>query len=401
MMKEKSTFEELLIAYLADELLAEQEERFFMLLHKEENQFLLSQYLAEDFEKGVTTGPSIRQQRLQEMEQALLARSVPPAAKIFWMQKKWVTVAASVLLIVGAGLVHWLISNQYVQHPNSTDTWVEAPTHNRAVLELENGEKVFLDGSEKGMIHQSDQIQLVKLADGKVSYQQVEGTRMDEQAMHHLRNPKGSQVIQVELTDGTKVWLNAGSSISYPAHFGKTERRIEVKGEAYFEVAHEANRPMIVQRGDVDIRVLGTSFNVQAYEQDQNGSVALLEGKVRVSKGSDGKSAMEQILLPGQQVKWNRNRNQMDLSEADWSQVLAWKEGRFSFENRTFAQAMEEIERWYDVEVIYVNDVPNMIFFGDMDRKTSLNGLIKTLEILGMKANIADKRLTIDYVKQQ
>jgi len=240
-----------------------------------------------------------------------------------------------------------------------------APIGNRALLTL-GGKSVSLNGAKNGLV----------ISGGSVKY--LDGTKLENelntQMSQTLSTPKGGQY-QVVLSDGTKVWLNAASSISYPSSFvGAKERRVSITGEAYFEVARDRAKPFIVAAGEQQIRVLGTHFNVNAYGDGGKSATTLLEGSVSVSlAGKDGEKVLKplQCLVAGNGV--------MKVGAADVEQVMAWKNGVLEFKDASIGEIMNEVSRWYDLEVEYRGDVSGRVFNGSVSRKSNLSVLLKIL----------------------
>jgi ferric-dicitrate binding protein FerR (iron transport regulator) len=179
-------------------------------------------------------------------------------------------------------------------------------------------------------------------------------------------------VVDIRLADGTQVWLNAGSSITYPVAFTGIERRIQLKGEAYLDVSHNASRPFIVQTGDLTIQVLGTGFNVDAYATGDPVKVTLLKGSVKLFN----KNASS-LLKPGQQASIKeeiRISNNVDLDD-----VLAWKNNKFIFDNSSIQQIMRQLEQWYDIEVVYHGTPTTEAFIGSISRDVKLSQILSLL----------------------
>ncbi|MGO4294532.1 FecR family protein [Chitinophaga sp. RAB17] len=195
---------------------------------------------------------------------------------------------------------------------------------------------------------------------------------------------------QVVLPDGTKVWLNAASSIRFPTAFTDSTREVAIQGEVYFEIAPQANQPFIVKTNTTKIAVLGTHFNVMAYEEEKDICTSLLEGGVNIINGTSVRR-----LLPGQQALVNREHNGISISNADVNAAIAWKEGRFEF-NGNIKTIMRELARWYDLQVIYEGEVTNKSFAATFSRQDSLNDILEQLELTGtIHFNIADKTITV------
>jgi ferric-dicitrate binding protein FerR (iron transport regulator) len=215
-----------------------------------------------------------------------------------------------------------------------------------------------------------------------------------------MSTPKGRQ-FQVTLPDGTKVWLNAGSSIRYPTVFNGGERKVEVMGEAYFEVAHNAKMPFKVNvNNKAELEVLGTHFNVNAYDNEATINTTLLEGSVKVGSRSRSPSGaigklQSAVLKPGNQAVLTHDSRLTIHDNVDVNQVMAWKNGLFNFEGATFREIMNELERWYDIEIVYEKTVPDIEFEGKMTRDVPLHDLLKMLERSDIHFRIEGRKLIV------
>lgn len=289
-----------------------------------------------------------------------------------------ITAAAAVLLLIATGIWLW-------QHPSSPKTISQtyttdiAPGQTGAVLTLSDGREVVLDSMPDGVVASQYGAQAV-MKKGQLSYQsQDAGATI---AYHTMSTPKGRQ-FQLILPDGTKVWLNAASSLKYPTVFNGKERLVTVTGEAYFEVAQNASRPFRVKTGnDGNIEVLGTSFNVNAYANEDDISTTLLEGSVRIGRT---------ILQPGQQLMLRSGT----VKDANMDKVMAWKNGIFNFNDERLQDVMRQLERWYDIEVVYEKGVPDTYFYGKVSRDVSLVGILKVLEATRVHFRIEGRKLIV------
>lgn len=192
------------------------------------------------------------------------------------------------------------------------------------------------------------------------------------------------------LADGSHVWLNTGSSVTYPVAFGKNERKVFVTGEAYFEVAHDASRPFIVKKADMEITVLGTHFNVNAYDDENSIRVTLLEGAVKVKKGH-----ASEMLSPGQQAEVV-NTGIAVANTVNTEAVMAWKNGYFHFGNTGIAELMKQLARWYDIDIVYKGEVPQRAFGGEISRNANLSQILNILNESNVKCRLEGKKLIID-----
>lgn len=306
------------------------------------------------------------------------------------LRNRW-WAAASVILLLGV-FSYFLFFNKSIKPeqiakvlPND----IKAPQSNRAMITLANGQKVFLDSAGNGALAIQGNVKLVKLPNGEIAYQQKPGEKNNQIKYNTLSNPRGSKVINMLLADGSKVWLNAGSSLRYPVSFHAKERRVSVTGEAYFEVFHDISKPFIVSNGSMNIKVLGTHFNVNAFEDDDMDiKVTLLEGSVEINNGKTSG-----LLKPGEQALVNE---QIKVeSDVDLDKVMAWKNGFFGFDNATLHEVLKEISRWYDVEVTYQGGNQPRAFTGEIQRDLSLSEVLKILEKNKVHFKIEGKKLLV------
>ncbi|WP_341835399.1 FecR domain-containing protein [Chitinophaga pollutisoli] len=256
------------------------------------------------------------------------------------------------------------------------------PGGNRASLMLANGDVIDLDAAADGKLAQQGTTRISKLQDGQVAYNEDEDATVA--AWNTLTTPRGGQ-FRLTLPDGTQVWLNAASSLRFPTAFVGKERIVELTGEAYFEVAKDAGKPFIVKAaGGMDVQVLGTHFNVAAYEEEPSSTVTLLEGAVTVNR---------QQLEPGQQAI--RQNGHIRIRPADTEQAVAWKNGYFSFNDADITTVMKELERWYDIKVQYDTDASKLRFGGGIQRSLPLSSVLKILEKYQVKFRIDGRVITV------
>jgi len=256
------------------------------------------------------------------------------------------------------------------------------PGGNKAVLTLANGSSIVLDTASNGMISDLGNVKIQKLQNGLLAYtlngNQI--TENDAAFYNTITTPRGGQY-QVTLTDGTKVWLNAASSIRFPLVFTGKERRVQITGEAYFEVAKNKNMPFRVHAAGSEIEVLGTHFNVNAYADETSIKTTLLEGLVKVS-ASSSKNPSAKIIEPGQQATVDKE-GVIDVKDhADVEEAVAWKNGRFQFRGTDIRSILRQLSRWYDVDVVYQGNV-DLHFTGQLSRMEPVDTIFKKLELTG------------------
>lgn len=279
----------------------------------------------------------------------------------------------SFALVISGIAAIWLFL--FIKTGSRPDHPVILPGKKTAVLTLANGEKVSLEAEGHKLISVGGGRQ-IQVSDGKVVYQQGEKTlSLDAEMENTVATPLGGEY-QLILPDGTKVWLNAASSIRYPVDFGHGARKVTISGEVYLEVAQQKNQPFYVRTGNTQIEVLGTKFNVSAYQEDQEVRTTLVEGRVNVLA-----YGREQLLKPGQQATVNQKNGPIRVAEVDVEDALAWRNGYFSFSNEPLEQVMKKISRWYNVEVEYAMDPANKRLEGTVSRMEDIHDLLKALEL--------------------
>lgn len=291
--------------------------------------------------------PEDKESVREEILMRLLSEIDFPKTRSFGY-KKWL-VAASVLIILTAGAL--LFEKKQRESKNSAIALNQPiqPGSNKAVLVLANGTKIRLADVGNGKITQQGGSQVIKTADGKLTYDAGSNASANGQLQYNtMETPKGGQY-QLLLPDGTRVWLNAATTLKYPVDFTSSkERVVELNGEAYFEVAHNKNQPFRVVTNKQVVEVLGTHFNVNAYSDEQHTKTTLLEGAVKITAGS--KNTM---LKPGQEADLTAA---FTVSDVDPLEAVDWKNGFFRFDDEDLEIVMREIARWYDVKVVFQDE---------------------------------------------
>lgn len=262
------------------------------------------------------------------------------------------------------------------------------PGGSKAMLTLANGKEIALDSTLKGTLAKQGEANL-HVSPGMLKYDQNRQSSVNTIAYNILKTPKGGQY-QLELPDGSKVWLNAASSLKFPTAFRGKERRVELSGEAYFEVARNASQPFFVSVNNASIAVLGTSFNVMAYADEAAMRTTLLEGAVKVSQASTSS-----LLKPGEQSLLEPNGRMEVIEKADVNLAVAWKNGLTSFKSADIKTIMRQVERWYDVEVVYNGTIPSRRFTGDIPRDANLSELLRLLEISRIHFKMEQRKLIV------
>ncbi|MFA4868021.1 MAG: FecR domain-containing protein [Pedobacter sp.] len=327
------------------------------------------------------------------VEQKLMARLPIHQVKTTRLYYRIITGVAAVFLII-AGV--YLFTDHYkepVQHSTAKVGGYTPPGSNKAILTLANGERVSLNDAENGKLAQQSGNLIIKEADGKLIYT-ADINNTGDIVYNVIETPKGGQY-QLRLPDGTKVWLNAASSLKFPATFnGLSQRNVELKGEAYFEVYKSKDKPFMVSTAKQKIEVLGTHFNINSYLDEGETTTTLLEGSINVLPKGTTKGA---VLFPGQQLVLNDNGTVLHTKRGNIEEAMAWKNGKFIFNDQNLQTIMRQISRWYDVDVEYKgNRTANKVFGGTISRFDSLEQALEILELTGSVNFVVEgRRVTV------
>lgn len=306
-------------------------------------------------------------------------KNYQPTEPVIW-KMSWTRLATAAVIFLLLGTGYYFFTTQKepkgqkrlakIEQIKTID--IAPPAAVNAVLTLANGKRIILDSSGNGTLASQGAVNVVKLADGQIAYR---GTSKEIE-YNTLSNPRGSKIISLSLADGSKVWLNAESSLRYPTAFTGNERKVEITGEAYFEVAHNPDMPFVVSKSGTSIRVLGTHFNVNAYDDENSLDVTLLEGSVSVMTVH---SIQPKVIQPGAQAKINKDGAIELTNSVDLNEVMAWKNGLFSFKEADIESIMRQVSRWYNVGVIFKKPVTEK-FYAEVSRSTSVSTLLEILE---------------------
>jgi transmembrane sensor len=334
---------------------------------------------------------------LRSALEAKLPKITAGAKTYSLFQSPWLRYAAVILLVLGASLFLFLF--QQKSSPEIKVAVQSAPVKNDvepgrqgAVLTLADGRTVVLDSMQNGIVATQNGSKIL-LNNGQLTYNKNAAVAATTE-FNAISTPRGRQ-FQLTLSDGTKVWLNAASSLRYPTFFNGKERRVEITGEAYFEVAKNAQMPFKVSiNKETEIEVLGTHFNVNSYENESSINTTLLEGSVKVHHHTENT-----VIKPGQQAQVVQADNDPSkikvITSVNLAKVMAWKNGVFDFENATLEEVMRQLERWYDVDVVYEKGIPNLEFFGRMGRDLNLSNVLRGLQISKVHFRLEEKKLIV------
>lgn len=373
--------------------MTEKEERFKYLLNKylrkestQEEFYELFDRIAEDHHRkiifdemstqfnAIASGEAEHQIAWTSTYKKIL-RSERPVKIKYWR----IAVAASLFMVCSL-FSFWLVRSDKALNPRELVFKNDIkPINNQAVLTLANGNKVVLDGQANRLLANLKDAHIEKISEGSLKFQSQDGQQQSNNIEHFntIEIPKGGQY-QLILPDGTKVWLNAASSLKFPTAFKGNKRVVTLTGEAYFEVTKNKKMPFIVRSRDVETLVLGTHFNIKSYNENLQIKVTLLEGSIKLTKGE-----VQQYLVPGEQGFYQYNHNEFKIVKPDLEEIMAWKNGLFVFEKTSFDEVMSQIERRYDVEVKYLGKKPNIHFSGVLPRNKNLSQILSVLEQSG------------------
>lgn len=341
-----------------------------------------------------------------DLRTSLNKSTQPPVIKRMPILRKWGWAAAAAIFFGGMGAYYWTINKKDTLKPVAAVKASDIkPGRNGGILTLADGRQIVLDSAGNGVIATQSGAQVL-LKNGQLAYVAT-GETTAPTAYNTVTTPKGRQV-SLLLPDGTKAWLNAASSLRYPTLFTGDLRQVDVTGEVYFEVAKNARMPFqVIVNNEVKIEVLGTQFNVDAYQNETNISTTLLEGAINVSilspSSVHGKRVTlkpgEQALVAGAGSKTpstpEETKGDIKIVEANVDKTMAWKNGLFYFDGVSLYDVMQQIERWYDIEVVIEKGVRNGEFVGKLTRDITLDELLEGFKEFGIHYKLEGRKLTV------
>lgn len=370
--------------------------QYMSALPEEQFRALMDRYEQVVLQAPVTPEPD--RQLLARVREKIAALETEPRKVVRWWRY-----AAAAALLVGALSAGWYFTGHRAA-PAGTGQMDQlarhdiAPGGNKAVLTLANGNTVVLDDAQNGTIGQQGAVKVIKLNNGELAYA-GEGIATAGKVMYNtITTPRGGQY-QVVLPDGSKVWLNAASSLRFPVSFREDSREVELTGEAYFEIASITSpnkgggthkRPFHVKTGDMMVEVLGTHFNVAGYTDEQTVKTTLTEGSVKLVKGT-----ANMLIRPGDQGVLEHNAQSFKVVPANMDEVLAWKNGYFFFDKADIQTVMRQIARWYDVEVTYEGTPTAREFVGTISRQEKLSKVLRLLELSHVKFRMEGRKIIV------
>jgi hypothetical protein len=305
--------------------------------------------------------------------------------------RRWMTAASILALAISSGVVYYKTTRPHAvalvgKEQKVTDSI--RPGSNRAILTLANGQQIVLDDAHNGVLGEQGKTKVIKLDSGRLAYSGAAADAQGAPLYNTIATPRGGQY-QITLPDGTKVWLNAESSIRFPTAFTGDQRVVELNGEAYFEVSSNKNKPFLVKAGGSETRVLGTSFNINAYADEGPVRTTLLDGAVNV-----GGAGRDVRLQPGEQGVFNAGA--ITTRVVNTRAVTAWKDGYYFFDRTPVQSVMRQIARWYNVDIVYKGAPPKDEIVGRLPRTAYVSDVLHIMELIGIHFKIEGRTIQVD-----
>lgn len=373
-MYQNKEFRELMNQFVSGEITPEGKAMLLSMLDNPQYSEELNTILRENYDSVEI--PSINSEEtekfIKELREKMNASSKTKESSVLELFNwRKIAVAASILVAIGIGtFVLFQKSDQSPLVVTSNGSSDKEPGKTGAILTLSNGSKIILDSVGNGLLANQNNT-VVSKKNGGVVYTAGSGAQI---VYNTMTTPRARQY-NLELSDGTKVWLNASSSITFPTSFAANERKVILTGEAYFEVAKDKKRPFRVSVNDMQVNVLGTHFNVNAYSDEDVVNTTLLEGSVLLTEKNK-----KVLLKPGQQAQAEKSGAVVVKDNVNLEEVMGWKNGVFYFENANLQAVLRQVSRWYDVDVVFEKGVPTRTFEGEIQRNLQLSQVLKILE---------------------
>ncbi len=382
-MEDTSRLDRLLRQYLEGQLSQEEYRELWILLEEHPDEMPLNNALNNLWATSGTNSSKISDHAWDEKMRWAMSRdaTVPTPTKELstvgrnLLLRRFAAAAIMVGIIIGS--VFYFNNDGSAVKPGDTAMGMREvlPGGNRAMLTLSDGSRIDLGLAENGMLAIQGTAEVLKREDGQLNYKH-DGQLMTSMVYNTLQTPRGGQY-QITLSDGSKVWLNAASSMRYPVTFAKDDRRVEISGEAYFEIAKDPSRPFVVRINQMEVQVLGTSFNINGYQDEASIRTTLLEGNIRIHAPGEVKQ-----ITPGQQAIYLTGEKLMITNDVNLDETVAWKDGHFQFDNSEIQSVMRQLSRWYDMDVRYQGQVKKH-FIGGISRHVNLSKVLSMLEQTG------------------
>jgi ferric-dicitrate binding protein FerR (iron transport regulator) len=329
-----------------------------------------------------------------------IRRNAGISGKLIFLKNKTskIAAAASIIILIGTG--SYLLRQHYTHQPaimasvNARRQDDVAPGHNGAILTLADGSQVVLDNAKNGNIAIQGNSRIVK-QNGLLIYKAAKTVDPEIINYNTMYTSRGRQ-FQFVLPDGSKVWLNSASSITYPTAFTGTERTVKITGEAYFEVTKKPEQPFVVIANETKVEVLGTHFNIMAYTDETAVKTTLLEGSVKFYSLINGApNGLPVLLIPGQQGQVDNKTKRITTHEADTEDATAWIHGQLNIKSEDIRSFMRQVARWYDVDIVFEGSAPSLSFSGYLDKNVNLSYLLKALNDNGVPTKLEGRKVII------
>lgn len=315
------------------------------------------------------------------------------ARKIYSYTRWYAAALILVVFTVGLLTLKYPYNDSTAQNLQAVNKITDVkPGEEKAILTLANGKRIILNDAASGTLVKQGNIIIKKQKNGMLEYVVSPGSPTKAHAVEYniITTPRGGEY-QIALPDGSKVWLNAASSLKFPTAFTSHERKVELTGEGYFEIAEDKHKPFKVKFNDQVVEVLGTHFDIMAYDDEAEAKTTLLEGSVKISRDN-----INQILLPGQQAVASLNQQGFKVQQANMQQVLAWKNGYFIFRSVSIDVIMRQAARWYDVDIVYEGDWKDKEYGGRISKYKNISELLYNLELTGtVHFKVEGRRVTV------
>lgn len=310
--------------------------------------------------------------RFAEQTQTKVHKPAPKRNKALW---QYLSYAATILLpaCLIVGILLYSNKDKQIAIQTTSTQQIITPGEKRARIILDNGSEVTLNGKSDSLLYDENGV-LIRQQDGIIAY--TAKAEAQEEKYNILEVPRGGEY-NIRLSDGTQIWVNSGSSLKYPVQFTGNERIVELEGEAYFEVAKDKAKPFLVKTNRQTVRVYGTSFNIEAYPENNYQYTTLAEGSVGIYHANH-----EYKLIPGQQAQINDNNETVKVIEVNATSICSWHLGKLSIENEPLENILVKLSRWYDVDFTYAdNSLKNLHFTGDLERYADFSDILKLIRM--------------------
>jgi len=368
-------------------------DEFYELIRKSAGDEFLTTLLKELWEDAATQKPLFTPEKTEEILKSILEHDEdkPTVFQKISPNFSYLLKAAAAIILMLSGLLYLNQKKPVLVVKTVKQTLKQdiLPGGSHAVLTLANGKTIKLDTSPNGVLAKRDGLKITKTANGQLICNLVAADVKPDDTENIISTPKGGQY-QVSLSDGTKVWLNAATSLRFPVSFNSGYRKVELTGEAYFEVSKNPGKPFLVKTRNTTIKVFGTHFNVNAYPDETVSKTTLLEGSISIKSTRDS-----DLLKPGEQAIQHTDGKIALLKNVNEKSITAWKNGQFSFEDSGIEEIMRQVARWYDVSIVYEGKIPVKKLTGNISRNVNASALLSMLNYTGIDFRIEGKKIIV------